>query len=78
MRFVTEFLKWPIHLYRWAISPLIGPRCRFHPSCSSYALEALDRHGPIRGLWLSVRRVVRCGPWSEGGFDPVPTPKDER
>jgi len=46
--------------------------CRFHPSCSSYALEAIERHGPFRGLWLSLRRLLRCGPWHPGGFDPVP------
>lgn len=58
--------------YRWAISPMLAPACRFHPSCSSYAEEALERHGALRGGWLAARRVCRCGPWHAGGYDPVP------
>jgi hypothetical protein len=76
MRFVSELLKLPIRIYRSVISPLLGPHCRFYPSCSHYALQALDRHGPLRGAWLSLRRLVRCGPWSAGGYDPVPARKD--
>ena len=58
--------------YRFAISPLFGQVCRYHPSCSAYALEAVTVHGSIKGTWLAVRRVARCNPWSRGGFDPVP------
>lgn len=58
--------------YRAAISPLYGQVCRYHPSCSAYALEAVTRHGSIRGTWLAVRRVGRCHPWAAGGYDPVP------
>ena len=58
--------------YRFAISPLYGEVCRYHPSCSAYALEAVTVHGSIRGSWLAVRRVGRCHPWAEGGLDPVP------
>jgi len=61
-----------IRLYQRLISPLLGPRCRFHPSCSSYALEAIERHGALRGSWLAGRRIVRCHPLNDGGFDPVP------
>ena len=58
--------------YRRVISPLLGPRCRFAPSCSAYALEAVREHGALRGTWLAVRRVGRCHPFNPGGFDPVP------
>ena len=61
-----------IQIYRWTIAPLLGPRCRFHPSCSAYALEAITTHGPWRGMWLAMRRIGRCQPWNAGGFDPVP------
>ncbi|WP_397377784.1 membrane protein insertion efficiency factor YidD [Pseudomonas sp.] len=61
-----------VRLYQYLISPLLGPRCRFHPSCSHYAVEALERHGALRGSWLSLRRLLRCHPWHPGGYDPVP------
>ena len=61
-----------VRAYRWAISPMLPAACRFHPSCSSYAEEALQRHGAFRGGWLAARRVCRCGPWHSGGYDPVP------
>lgn len=61
-----------IRLYQRLLSPLLGPRCRFHPTCSAYALEAIERHGAIRGSWLAGRRIVRCHPLNEGGLDPVP------
>ena len=72
MRFILKIL---IRGYQLAVSPLIGPRCRFYPSCSHYALEAVERHGALRGTWLTVKRISRCHPFHEGGFDPVPCPK---
>jgi len=62
----------PLNGYRRFISPLLPPSCRFAPSCSQYALEALQRHGAARGLWLTVRRLARCHPFNPGGYDPVP------
>jgi putative membrane protein insertion efficiency factor len=62
--------------YRLVISPLYGQVCRYHPTCSAYALEAITVHGSIKGTWFAVRRVVRCHPWALGGYDPVP-PKPE-
>jgi len=61
--------------YRFAISPLYGQVCRYHPSCSAYALEAVTVHGSIKGSWLAMHRVARCNPWSRGGYDPVPPAK---
>jgi len=61
-----------IRAYQRFISPLLGPRCRFYPSCSQYAAEAIERHGPVKGGWLALRRIVRCHPLNAGGLDPVP------
>jgi uncharacterized protein len=61
-----------LRFYQLALSPLVGPACRFHPSCSQYALEAVERFGVLRGAWLAVRRLGRCHPWNPGGYDPVP------
>lgn len=61
-----------VHVYRYTLSPVIGPRCRFLPTCSVYALDALARHGAWRGSLLAVRRLLRCHPWGGSGLDPVP------
>ncbi|MGB8433329.1 MAG: membrane protein insertion efficiency factor YidD [Burkholderiales bacterium] len=67
-----------VQVYRYALSPLLGQHCRFYPSCSAYAVEALERHGTVRGSWLAVRRLACCHPWHHGGFDPVPPPEGAR
>jgi putative membrane protein insertion efficiency factor len=61
-----------IRLYQLILSPLIGNQCRFHPTCSNYAMEAIGRHGVLKGVWLAARRLARCHPFHPGGFDPVP------
>lgn len=63
--------------YRFAISPMYGQVCRYHPTCSAYALEAVQEHGAIKGSWLSLRRIGRCHPWAAGGYDPVPSRHDK-
>ncbi len=77
-RLLVRALQAPIVVYRYTLSPLIGPRCRYMPSCSAYALTALERHGPIYGSWLALRRITRCHPLRSGGFDPVPPRRTKR
>ncbi|MDE5706415.1 membrane protein insertion efficiency factor YidD [Muribaculum sp.] len=71
-RFIGRLLILPIQFYRAAISPHFPPSCRFTPTCSQYAIEAISRHGPLRGMWLTLRRLSRCHPWGGSGYDPVP------
>ncbi len=71
-RAVSALLLAVIRLYQLTLSPLLGPSCRFEPSCSHYAAQAIREHGPLRGGWLGLRRIVRCQPFCSGGFDPVP------
>ena len=65
-------LRLAIRVYQLFVAPMLGPRCRFTPSCSSYAAEAITRHGAVAGSWLAAKRVARCHPWCDGGYDPVP------
>lgn len=69
-------MKWllvsVIKCYRWLISPLLGSNCRFHPSCSDYSMQAIERFGAVKGGYLSLRRIVKCHPYHDGGYDPVP------
>ena len=73
---MRNFLKFlliiPIKIYQILISPLLGPHCRFTPTCSQYAVEAIEKHGPIKGIWLAIKRIARCHPWGGCGYDPVP------
>jgi len=79
---VSKLLAWPliqlVRLYRVAISPWLGANCRFDPTCSSYAIEALQRHGILKGSWLAMRRIGRCHPWGGSGYDPVPGAAEDK
>ena len=73
MKYIARALVAPIRVYQRLISPLLGNRCRFYPSCSSYAADSLLKHGVFKGSYLAVRRLLRCHPWNAGGFDYVPS-----
>lgn len=72
LHWLTLLLIAPIRFYRRFISPYTPPSCRYTPTCSQYAIEALRKHGPFKGTWLAVRRILRCHPWGGHGYDPVP------
>jgi len=69
---LAHLLSWPVRAYRLVLSPWVGHGCRFQPTCSAYALAALERHGGVRGGWLTLRRIARCHPWGGSGVDEVP------
>lgn len=71
-----RILRYLIRAYQLFLSPVLGNHCRFYPSCSEYAIDALEHHGVLRGAWLATRRLLRCHPWHPGGFDPVPPCSD--
>ena len=71
-KFLGSILIIPIKVYQILISPLLGPSCRFTPTCSQYAVEAIQKYGPIKGSWLAFKRIIRCHPWGGCGHDPVP------
>ncbi|MDE6714939.1 MAG: membrane protein insertion efficiency factor YidD [Muribaculaceae bacterium] len=76
MKIINSFIKYclliPVYFYRAVISPLFPPSCRYYPTCSQYAIEAINKYGPFKGLWLAVKRILRCHPWGGQGYDPVP------
>ncbi|MFM7839368.1 MAG: membrane protein insertion efficiency factor YidD [Chitinophagaceae bacterium] len=76
MKNLLQILSWPfillIKAYQVILSPLLGPKCRYTPSCSTYAIEALQKHGVWKGSWLAIKRISRCHPWGGHGYDPVP------
>ncbi|WP_310550197.1 membrane protein insertion efficiency factor YidD [Paenibacillus glufosinatiresistens] len=78
MKLGTRALQAPIVFYRRVISPLKPATCRFYPTCSAYAMEAIGVHGPLKGAWLAARRIARCHPFHPGGLDPVPPVKPKR
>jgi hypothetical protein len=69
---MTRLMLLVIRAYRYLLSPWWGNQCRFDPTCSEYAMQAIQEHGPLRGSWLALRRLTKCHPWHRGGFDPVP------
>lgn len=81
-QFLSAILIWPakavILAYRYLISPLFSPICRYQPTCSAYAIEALETHGPVKGLFLGLKRISSCHPWGGSGYDPVPEPTNKK
>ena len=71
-KFLNFIFIIPIKLYQILLSPLLGQSCRYHPTCSQYAVEAIEKYGPIKGIWLGIKRIARCHPWGGAGHDPVP------
>ncbi len=74
---ITWILLVPVYFYRAVISPLTPPSCRYTPTCSQYAIEALKKHGPLKGLFFATKRILSCNPWGGSGYDPVPEPKQK-
>lgn len=76
MKLLKQILSYPfiilIKFYQYAISPVIGPKCRYTPTCSNYGLEAFNKYGPLKGFWLTIKRIGKCHPWGGSGYDPVP------
>ncbi|WP_016776527.1 membrane protein insertion efficiency factor YidD [Anaerophaga thermohalophila] len=71
-KLLVFILIMPVKFYQWVISPMIGPSCRYTPTCSVYSMQALKKHGPFKGLWLATKRILSCNPWGGSGYDPVP------
>jgi len=71
-KILSKIMIGGIHFYQYAISPYLPPSCRYTPSCSAYGIEALKKHGPFKGGWLTIKRIASCNPWGGSGYDPVP------
>jgi putative membrane protein insertion efficiency factor len=71
-KMLTKILLLPVYFYKYYISPLTPASCRFVPTCSEYVLQALQKYGPFKGVWLSIKRILKCHPWGSSGYDPVP------
>ena len=71
-KLLTKIMLLPIYFYKYSISPLLPPACRYMPTCSEYAIEALKKYGPLKGSWLALKRIASCHPWGGSGYDPVP------
>lgn len=71
-KILSRLLLLPIYFYKYSISPMLPPSCRYTPTCSEYAIQAIKKHGPFKGFWLAVKRIARCNPWGGHGYDPVP------
>ena len=77
MKIVKSIFIFPVKVYQWFISPLLGPRCRYQPTCSHYMIQAIEEWGPIKGIWLGLKRIGSCHPWGGHGHDPVPKRKSK-
>ncbi|MDR1881232.1 MAG: membrane protein insertion efficiency factor YidD [Prevotella sp.] len=71
-KILSRLLLLPVYFYKYAISPMLPPSCRYTPTCSEYAIQAIRKYGPYKGFWLAVKRIGRCNPWGGHGYDPVP------
>lgn len=77
-KLLKRILIAPIRFYQGAISPLLGPSCRFQPTCSSYMIQAIEEWGPLKGLWLGIKRISKCHPWGPWGYDPIPRREEKQ
>lgn len=71
-RFLTALFLLPVYFYKYCISPMMPPACRYVPTCSEYAIQAIKKYGPLKGSYLAIKRILRCQPWGGSGYDPVP------
>ncbi|MDR0824215.1 MAG: membrane protein insertion efficiency factor YidD [Prevotella sp.] len=71
-KLLSRILLLPVYFYKYSISPMLPPSCRYTPTCSEYAIQAIKKYGPFKGLWLATKRILRCHPWGGHGYDPVP------